>query len=357
MSLSEHRVVLPLEGIDPLPLFGQADSNLRAIEDHWDVRISSRRGELSVQGPEPAVAGAVKMIEVLMDRARRGRPITKEDLEYFFSASAAADDEDSALPSRDGVVLLGDKKVIKVRTVTQARYVEALLTRDVVFGIGPAGTGKTYLAVAIAVRMLKEKRVDKIVLARPAVEAGERLGYLPGDLQDKVDPYLRPLYDALNDMISLEKLQRFLQLGVIEVVPLAYMRGRTLANAFVILDEAQNATLTQMKMFLTRLGPNSKAAVTGDVTQIDLDDPADSGLVRIQSILRRVEEIRFVYFNDGDVVRHRLVREIIRAFDQESRPRTGPASAEDLGTPAAPRVRSVPSWNDDEPSGPESDDS
>lgn len=327
MSAGEHRAVVAIAGIDPLPLFGPGDENLRAVEDQFVVRISSRNGELLIQGEdESRVAAALQVVSVLVDRVRRGTPISREDLEYLFSASDR--DERLPVPRGDGVVVLGDKKVVKVRTLTQAEYVESLLSRDIVFGIGPAGTGKTYLAVAVAVRLLKEKRVDRIVLARPAVEAGERLGYLPGDLQDKVDPYLRPLYDALNDMISLEKLQRFLQLGVIEVVPLAYMRGRTLSNAFVILDEGQNATLTQMKMFLTRLGPNSKAAVTGDVTQIDLDDPEQSGLVRIQSILGDVEAIRFVYFDENDVVRHRLVREIIRAFDRNEQaarqPRPGP---------------------------------
>lgn len=336
MMSAGHRAVVPIDGIDPLPLFGQADGNLRAVEDQFGVRISSRNGEIQVQGEdEAAVGSAAHVLTVLVDRARRGTPISKEDLEYLFSAA-----EHGATPSppkSDGVVVLGDKKVVKVRTLNQAGYVDAILTRDVVFGIGPAGTGKTYLAVACAVRLLKEKRVDRIVLARPAVEAGERLGYLPGDLQEKVDPYLRPLYDALNDMISLEKLQRFLQLGVIEVVPLAYMRGRTLSNAFVILDEAQNATLTQMKMFLTRLGPNSKAAVTGDVTQIDLDDPSESGLVRIQGILGGVEAIRFVYFDDTDVVRHRLVRDIILAFDRSE---SGRGRSEDLGRPARSRKAS-----------------
>jgi phosphate starvation-inducible PhoH-like protein len=187
---------------------------------------------------------------------------------------------------------------------------------DIVFGIGPAGTGKTYLAVAMAVRMLREKAVDRIVLARPAVEAGESLGFLPGDLQEKVDPYLRPLYDALHDMVSYEKLQRLIQLGVVEIAPLAYMRGRTLSRAFVILDEAQNTSLGQMKMFLTRLGPNAKAAITGDITQIDLKQADTSGLIRIQPILQGLEGVRFVQFTDRDVVRHRLVRDIILAFDR-----------------------------------------
>ncbi|MCA9726454.1 MAG: PhoH family protein [Candidatus Eisenbacteria bacterium] len=311
----KHEATLSLEGIDPLPLFGQADGNLRAVEQRFGVDLFSRGGTLKISGAPDSVSLAEQVLRALIERVRSGAAITSEDLEFFFSAS---DDSGSDLssPVTGGIVLLGDKKAIKIRSVTQAQYVEAVLGHDVVFGIGPAGTGKTYLAVALAVRMLKEKAVDRIILSRPAVEAGERLGYLPGDLQEKVDPYLRPLYDALHDMISLEKLQRFMQLGVIEIVPLAYMRGRTLSRAFIILDEAQNATLTQMKMFLTRLGLGSKAVITGDVTQVDLDDPKKSGLVRIQPILGKVPSIRFVYFTDRDVVRHQLVREIILAFDR-----------------------------------------
>ena len=202
-----------------------------------------------------------------------------------------------------------------MKTLGQARYVQALLKHDIVFSIGPAGTGKTYLAVAAAVNALKSRQVERIFLVRPAVEAGESLGFLPGDMKDKVDPYLRPLYDALNDLLSYEKIRRFLDLGVIEVAPLAYMRGRTLNNAFVILDEAQNTTVGQMKMFLTRLGYGSKAVITGDVTQIDLAAQMQSGLVEAQAILHDVPDLAFVYLNERDVVRHHLVREIIRAFD------------------------------------------
>lgn len=318
MAEDKHEVTLSLEGIDPLPLFGQADSNLRALEQRFGVELSSRGGLLRIAGPGQGVSGAEQVARALIERVRSGVAITSEDLEYFFSA-ANGNGSDLSPPVAGGVVLLGDKKAIKIRSKTQAEYVDAALAHDIVFGIGPAGTGKTYLAVALAVRLLKEKAVDRIILSRPAVEAGERLGYLPGDLQEKVDPYLRPLYDALHDMISLEKLQRFMQLGVIEIVPLAYMRGRTLSRAFIILDEAQNATLTQMKMFLTRLGIGSKAVITGDVTQVDLEDPSKSGLIQIQPILSRVPSIRFVYFTEQDVVRHQLVREIILAFDRSQK--------------------------------------
>jgi phosphate starvation-inducible PhoH-like protein len=204
---------------------------------------------------------------------------------------------------------------VKARTPTQAEYLKALQDHEMVFAIGPAGTGKTYLAVAAAVQALRAKKVDRIVLVRPAVEAGESLGFLPGDMQEKVDPYLRPMYDALSDLMSYDKMRRFIELGVIEIAPLAFMRGRTLHSSYVILDEAQNTTVRQMKMFLTRMGVNTRAVITGDISQIDLKDPDSSGLVRIQAILGTVPDIKFVYFHPEDVVRHRLVRDIIRAFD------------------------------------------
>ncbi|MFN8548839.1 MAG: PhoH family protein [Candidatus Eisenbacteria bacterium] len=307
---------LSIEGIDALPLLGQGDGNLRALEQRFNVILAARGGRLMVKGSAEAVASASSVLRALIERVRAGRDITSEDLEYLLNASEGESLPVTGLPE-DGIVFFGDKRVVKVRTPVQAKYVEGLLSDDIVFGIGPAGTGKTYLAVAVALRLLREKQVEKIVLTRPAVEAGESLGFLPGDLQEKVDPYLRPLYDAMQDMVHYEKLQRFLQLGVIEVVPLAYMRGRTLARSYVILDEAQNATLTQMKMFLTRLGPGSKACVTGDVTQIDLEHPEKSGLLLIQDILAGVAGIRFLYFSEKDVVRHRLVRDIILAFDRK----------------------------------------
>jgi phosphate starvation-inducible PhoH-like protein len=308
---------LSLDGIDLLHLFGQADSNLRAIEQRFRVSTVLRNGSLSIRGDTVSVDSAVEVIRLLGERARSGNVIGGEDLSYVFSLiEESAGNGETPLDAEAQIILAAEKKIVRARTVGQAQYVEAMRTNDIVFGIGPAGTGKTYLAVAVAVRMLREKAVDRIVLARPAVEAGESLGYLPGDLQEKVDPYLRPLYDALHEMVSYEKLQRFIQLGVVEVAPLAYMRGRTLGRAFVILDEAQNTTLGQMKMFLTRLGPDSKAAITGDVTQVDIPDPESSGLIRIQSILKDLQGVRFVYLTEKDVVRHRLVRDIILAFDR-----------------------------------------
>jgi phosphate starvation-inducible PhoH-like protein len=313
----ESQQSLSLEGCEPLHLFGQADSNLRALERRFGVGTFMRNGSLHVRGEAAAVARATEVLRLLIERVRSGHIIGDEDLGYIFSIlDENGGDVELASTPEAAVVLFGDKKVVRVRTIGQAQYVDAIRANDIVFGIGPAGTGKTYLAVAMAVRMLRDKIVDRIVLARPAVEAGESLGFLPGDLQEKVDPYLRPLYDALHDMINYEKLQRLIQLGVVEIAPLAYMRGRTLARSFVILDEAQNTTLGQMKMFLTRLGPESKAVITGDVTQVDLPDPHASGLVRIQPILQGIGSVRFVYFTERDVVRHQLVKEIILAFDR-----------------------------------------
>jgi len=310
---------IDLTDLDVLALVGQADANLRALERHYGVVLSTRGAVLHVSGPEEAVRRAVAALRTLVEHVRGGRVVTDEELGYLFSAGDdRGDGEAATLP--DEVVYYGDKRVVKVRTRGQAEYVQAMRRADIVFGIGPAGTGKTYLAVATALRLLKEKQVERVVLARPAVEAGESLGFLPGDLQAKVDPYLRPLHDAMQEMMHFEKLQRLLQLGVIEVAPLAYMRGRTLSRAFVILDEAQNTTLSQMKMFLTRLGPGSKAAVTGDVTQIDLEDPQASGLIRIQQILKGLDGIAFCYFTERDVVRHRLVKDIILAFDRGATP-------------------------------------
>ena len=308
---------IDLSGLDALALFGQADGNLRALERRYGVTLSARGSTLSVSGPDDAVRRAGAALGLLVERVRSGRVITDEDLAFLFSAS---DEAPPVTVPDDDVVFFGDKKLVKVRTAGQAAYVEALRRHDIVFGIGPAGTGKTYLAVAMAMRMLKEKAVERVILARPAVEAGESLGFLPGDLQEKVDPYLRPLHDAMQEMVHFEKLQRLLQLGIIEVAPLAYMRGRTLSRAFVILHEAHNTNLTQMKMYLTRRGRGSKAAVTGVITQIDLDDPEASGLIRIQQILRGLEGVAFCYFTENDVVRHRLVREIILAFDRSAAP-------------------------------------
>jgi phosphate starvation-inducible protein PhoH and related proteins len=305
-----------LEGVDPLSLFGRNDSNLRLVERSYPVQVTYREGKLAVKGDPAAVDEVSAILTTLSDLVRRGAVLEEHDVHNFIGLTDAGDREESRALYEKPVLFSFDKRTVRVKTLGQARYVAALQRHDIVFSIGPAGTGKTYLAVAAAVSALKSRQVERIVLVRPAVEAGESLGFLPGDMKDKVDPYLRPLYDALNDLLSYEKIRRFLDLGVIEVAPLAYMRGRTLNNAFVILDEAQNTTLGQMKMFLTRLGYGSKAVITGDVTQIDLGASMVSGLVEVQNILKGVHDLSFVYLNERDVVRHHLVREIIRAFEE-----------------------------------------
>ncbi|MCK4412173.1 MAG: PhoH family protein [Candidatus Eisenbacteria sp.] len=317
---------LPLADLPLVNLFGEKDCHLRAIETRFGVRIVARNGQLAISGAEAPVAGAARLLEHLIGRVRGGETIDAEDLGYAFSQVERGDDAavcGQPVLAAPEIVLRSERCTVKARSYGQGDYVAAMRGNEIVFSVGPAGTGKTYLAVAMAASCLKEKLVDRVLLARPAVEAGESLGFLPGDLQEKVDPYLRPLYDALGEMLSYEKLQRFLQLGVIEVAPLAYMRGRTLHHAFVILDEAQNTTLLQMKMFLTRLGPASRAVITGDITQIDLANPADSGLVRIREILRAVPGIAFVDLDDRDVARHRLVRDIINAFADHDQARAG----------------------------------
>ena len=307
----------PIEHLDPLTLLGQNDRNLRHIERALPVRITLRDGSITVAGEDEAVSSASRAIRELVQLAESGRNVEEADVETALGLGRrngnGAARLAEAYESAPGYVF--DRRAVRPRTPTQANYLKALEEHDVVFAIGPAGTGKTYLAVAAAVNALRQKKVDRIILVRPAVEAGESLGFLPGDMQEKVDPYLRPMYDALADLMSYDKMRRFLELGVIEIAPLAFMRGRTLHNSFVILDEAQNTTVRQMKMFLTRMGVNSRAVITGDVTQIDLKDPASSGLVKVQSILGAVHDIKFIYFHPEDVVRHRLVRDIIRAFD------------------------------------------
>ncbi len=306
---------IDLSGIDQVRLFGRNDANLRLLRETFGAKIVARGEEVIVEGPKDAVEPVVHILDDLMVSVRKGIAIGETDVRYAMSLVAKNDGEDLASLHGDRAEYHDLKKVIRAKTIGQQDYVKAMRTYDIVFSIGPAGTGKTYLAMAQAVSSLQRRDVDRILLVRPAVEAGESLGFLPGDFTDKVGPYLRPLYDALYEMMPAEKIRKRLEMGIIEVAPLAYMRGRTLNNSFVILDEAQNTTLDQMKMFLTRLGFNSKAVITGDVTQIDLSRKEESGLVRIQSVLKALEGIKFIYLTGKDVVRHRLVQDIIRAFD------------------------------------------
>ena len=305
---------VPVEHLDALALLGRNDANLRQIEREVPVRITLRDGTITVSGDEDAVGTAARALKELVELAERGKVVEEADVATALGRkNGHAARLAEAYEGAPGFTF--DRKTVRARTPRQAEYLKALEEHEIVFAIGPAGTGKTYLAVAAAANALRQKRVDRIILVRPAVEAGESLGFLPGDMQEKVDPYLRPMYDALSDLMSYDRMRRYIELGVIEIAPLAFMRGRTLHNSFVILDEAQNTTVRQMKMFLTRLGVNSRAVITGDITQIDLKDPDSSGLVRIQTILGSLPDIKFIYFHPEDVVRHRLVRDIIRAFD------------------------------------------
>ncbi len=310
------KIELPPRGLETL--FGVHDQNIKYLESLLDVRINARGQDLTVDGDPKDVKTVERILEDFSDLFTEGKTFTDKELREAFAQIA----EDRAYSLRDYFTKArfnpAGKKQVAPKSATQRRYIEAIQSRDVVFGIGVAGTGKTYLAVAMAVQALMQKQVDRIVLARPAVEAGEKLGFLPGDLQDKVDPYLRPLYDALFDLIDYERVTKLLEKRVIEVAPLAFMRGRTLSNAFIILDEAQNTTSEQMKMFLTRIGYGSKAVITGDVTQIDLPTGKRSGLVEAERVLSNVEDIEFVYFTDKDVVRHRLVQMIIRAYEDHT---------------------------------------
>src|SRR5262245_25335673 len=307
---------LSVEGADPLLLAGVNDANLLEVQRALGVRASLRGDTLSVAGTVEQVERAVPVLQGLIEMARLGETVSLDDvLRLATDGPPPAESPGSGDAAR--IVFPGLKRPIAAKTQGQKDYLQAIEAHDIVVSIGPAGTGKTYLAVAKAVEALARKRVRRIILARPAVEAGESLGFLPGDLQAKVDPYLRPLYDALDDMMPSEKMQRAIEARTIEIAPLAYMRGRTLADAFIILDEAQNATGAQMKMFLTRLGVNSKVVVTGDKTQIDLPKREDSGLIQIERILPGIEGLAFVYLDEEDVVRHRLVREIIRAHAED----------------------------------------
>jgi phosphate starvation-inducible PhoH-like protein len=305
---------ISIAGIDRLSLFGRHDQHLAHIEKKFGVTLVARGDRLLLDGPPDSIRQASGLLAHLIERMRHGPSLDEEELQALIQQSP---------PPPEYVQIAEEKHVartykatIRARTAGQSRYLEAIEAHDIVFGIGPAGTGKTYLAVAMAVSALRQKQVSRILLARPAVEAGEKLGFLPGALEDKVDPYLRPLYDALQDLMEPERLRRLQDMKIIEVVPLAYMRGRTLNDAFIILDEAQNTTPQQMKMFLTRLGSHSKAVVTGDITQTDLSADQPSGLIEAPKILTNIPGLTFIYLTESDIVRNPLVQEIIKAYDR-----------------------------------------
>jgi phosphate starvation-inducible PhoH-like protein len=296
-------------------LFGSYDENLKLIEKELLVSLLIREGELKIIGEEKNIEIASRAMEILMKKQDDGEKITFHTVSYII-ALVKEGDADKNFNFDDVVIATSRGKLIKCKTLGQQDYINAISKNDIVFGIGPAGTGKTYLAMAMAIKAFKNREVNKIILTRPAVEAGEKLGFLPGDLQEKVDPYLRPLYDALHEIMGIELFQKNVEKGLIEVAPLAYMRGRTLSDSYIILDEAQNTTPEQMKMFLTRLGFGSKVIVTGDITQIDLPKGKSSGLKTVMEILDGIQGIDFIYFTEKDVVRHKLVQDIVKAYEE-----------------------------------------
>ncbi|MBE6858567.1 MAG: PhoH family protein [Ruminococcus sp.] len=297
-------------------LFGRMDDNIQRIAKEYNVNIVLRDGGVKIIGEEKNADDAVRAVKMLLRMNKHGQTLNEQTVRYVTSMVAEGVEQQLEELSGDGICVTASGKILRARTVGQKRYVDAIKDNTIVLGIGPAGTGKTYLAVAMAVKAFREHKIRKIILTRPAVEAGEKLGFLPGDLQDKVDPYLRPLYDALFDMFGAESFGRYMEKGIIEVAPLAYMRGRTLDEAFIILDEAQNTTSEQIKMFLTRLGNESRMVITGDITQIDLPDTKRSGLVEAIKVLRGIPDIEIHRFTEKDVVRHKLVQDIIKAYEK-----------------------------------------
>ena len=298
-------------------LFGSFDENIKIIEREYSVTVTLRGSDIKIQGEPEQVSAAARVIASLIVLASKGEQLGEQNVRYAISmVSEGKEDKLAQLAGNDCICITAKGRPIKPKTIGQKRYAEAIGQNTITIGVGPAGTGKTYLAVALAVAAFRDKQVNRIIITRPAVEAGEKLGFLPGDLQSKVDPYLRPLYDALFDMLGAEAFARYQERGNIEVAPLAYMRGRTLEDSFIILDEAQNTTPEQMKMFLTRLGFNSKIVVTGDVTQIDLTDGKKSGLIDACNVLKNVEDIEIIRFSEKDVVRHQLVQRIVKAYEK-----------------------------------------
>jgi phosphate starvation-inducible PhoH-like protein len=338
------RITLPGEGIETL--FGSYDENLKHLESLFNVRIRTQGHELLVDGDTPGPDNVERVVTQLAGLMREGYKLSNADVRTASDLVAQSQTVDLREHFLKGSLTPGKRRVAP-KTINQRRYLDAIDANDIVFGIGPAGTGKTYLAMAQAVSFLLAKKVTRIILARPAVEAGEKLGFLPGDLQEKVNPYLRPLYDALYDMLDVDRVLRYIERGTIEIAPIAFMRGRTLNDSFVILDEAQNTTTEQMKMFLTRLGFGSKAVITGDITQIDLPSGKESGLVEAMKVVGAIDGISFIYFDDRDVVRHRLVQQIVKAYEAFSSSGTGrpstpsrPLTSSGRGEPAEPRSSS-----------------
>ena len=319
MSKTMERVVSAERVEDLIAVFGSFDENIKRIEEALGVQIINRGNELKISGDEVMTDKAARTLEGLLALASKGEPIDEQRVRYLITLVNEGNDDQVAQMAKDVVCITAKGKPIKAKTVGQQHYMKAIMKNTITIGVGPAGTGKTYLAVAAAVAAFREKKVNRIILTRPAVEAGERLGFLPGDLQNKVDPYLRPLYDALYDMLGAETFQKYQERGSIEVAPLAYMRGRTLDDSFIILDEAQNTTREQMKMFLTRLGFGSQIVITGDVTQIDLPDDKVSGLKDAIRVLEGVKDIAICRLTSADVVRHALVQEIINAYERHSK--------------------------------------
>ena len=304
-------------------IFGSFDENIRLLEKEFEVTVVNREGELRVEGEEENVALAARAVQALLTLSSRGEIIGEQNVRYVIGLVRSGQDERITELTGDVLCISAKGRPIKPKTIGQKEYVKSVLNNTITIGVGPAGTGKTYLAVAAAVQAFRDKQVNRIILTRPAVEAGERLGFLPGDLQSKVDPYLRPLYDALFDMLGAETYQKYLERGNIEVAPLAYMRGRTLDDSFIILDEAQNTSREQMKMFLTRLGFGSKIVITGDVTQIDLPDGKASGLKEAMRVLRKVEGIGICELTNNDVVRHVMVQRIVKAYEDYETAKNG----------------------------------
>ncbi len=341
------------EGTNTAGLFGHHDRHLKLIEDELGVQLSARGDELAIDGAPEAIRLAERLLTELASLTCEGYDLKEEDVTFALLASRS--DQDTPLKDLlfSSVPITTKKRFVIPKSSTQKAYIEAIQKYDIVIGIGPAGTGKTYLAMAMAVAALTRKEISRIILARPAVEAGEKLGFLPGDMYAKVNPYLRPLYDALYDMMDLERANRLVERGDIEIAPLAFMRGRTINDSFIILDEAQNATAEQMKMFLTRLGFNSKAVVTGDITQVDLPADRVSGLIQVRDILKDVDGIRFIHFDERDVVRHKLVQDIVRAYDRHrpSTPGRGQAGKPPRQASAARHAKSAAPGSKDRDTG------